>query len=69
MIQMPQQHPSTQSDAQANLIAVREARAIYQRVLAGWAMDSLELRRGGLDRPSFRSTGDTLPVTPARRAA
>jgi hypothetical protein len=63
-----QRHPPTTS-AQANINAVREARAIYQRVLAGWAMDVLELRRGGLDKPSLRCTGETLPVTPRRRAA
>lgn len=66
---MPEQHRKTRTDAHANLLAVREARAIYQRVLAGWAMDALELRRGGLDRPSIRCTGETLTVTPQRRAA
>jgi len=38
--------------------AVREARALYRRVLAGWAFDSLALRRVGLDRPSFRGWDD-----------
>lgn len=58
-----------QTNAQANIDAVREARAIYLRVLAGWAMDVLELRREGLDRPSLRCTGETLPMTPRRKAA
>ena len=66
---MNQQHNPNQSPAQANADAVREARAIYQRVLAGWAMDVLELRRGGLDRPSLRCTGHSMPMTPQRRAA
>lgn len=56
-------------DAQANDRAVREARAIYQRVLAGWAMDVMELRRGGLDKPSLRDQGRTLPMTPSKKAA
>jgi hypothetical protein len=32
------------------------ARRMYQRVLAGWAMDLLALRRAGLDRPGRRGT-------------
>jgi len=66
---MPEQHNTPRTNAQANREAVREARAIYQRVLAGWAMDVLELRRGGLDRPSLRFSGETLPMTPRRRRA
>jgi|GEM_PF-6414605 len=66
---MHERQNSTAADARANIDAVREARAIYQRVLAGWAMDVLELRREGLDRPSMRCTGETLPMTPRRRAA
>jgi hypothetical protein len=66
---MPEQQHNPQAETQANLLAVQEARAIYQRVLAGWAMDALELRRGGLDKPSFRSAGESLPVVPQRRAA
>ncbi len=66
---MDQQQHNASIDAQANDRAVREARAIYQRVLAGWAMDVLELRRGGLDKPSLRDHGHKLPMTPARKAA
>jgi len=66
---MHQQHQANPTHAKANTDAVREARAIYQRVLAGWAMDVLELRRGGLDRPSLRCTGETMPMTPCRKAA
>ena len=66
---MPERQRPKQIGALSNTDAVREARAIYQRVLAGWAMDVLELRRGGLDRPSLRSSGETLPMTPRRMAA
>lgn len=31
-----------------------QARAMYRRVLSGWAMDALTLRRKGLDRPCAR---------------
>lgn len=66
---MPEQQNTSPTLALSNTDAVREARAIYQRVLAGWAMDVLELRRGGLDRPSLRNSGETLPMTPQRKAA
>ena len=66
---MHQHNHANGTSAKANADAVREARAIYQRVLAGWAMDVLELRRGGLDRPSLRCAGETMPMTPHRRAA
>ena len=32
----------------------REVRAMFQRVLAAWAVDALSLRRRGLDRPCSR---------------
>lgn len=38
--------------------------AMYRRVLAGWAMDALSLRRRGLDRPSSRD--GLAPVGPGR---
>lgn len=31
--------------------AVDEARAMFRRTLSGWAMDVMELRRRGLNRP------------------
>lgn len=34
--------------------AVMDAKRMFQRMLSGWAMDVLELRRTGMDRPSFR---------------
>ncbi|MCB9846816.1 MAG: hypothetical protein H6814_00235 [Phycisphaeraceae bacterium] len=66
---MPRQRHINPTSAPANTEAVREARAIYHRVLTGWAHDVLTLRRDGLDRPSLRGWGDTLPVTPGRKAA
>lgn len=39
------------------------ARVMFERVLAGWAMDVLALRRRGLDSPSSR-TGSGRPVAP-----
>lgn len=30
------------------------ARRMFERVLTGWAMDVLSLRRRGLDRPGYR---------------
>jgi hypothetical protein len=47
------QHSSPQASAQA----------MFQRVITGWAMDALSLRRRGLDRPSERS-GTGLWLTP-----
>ena len=66
---MPDQQHTSTTNGPTNADAVREARAIYHRVLAGWAMDVLELRRGGLDKPSLRACGETLPMTPYRKAA
>jgi hypothetical protein len=42
-----------------------EAKVMFQRVVTGWAMDALSLRRRGLDRPSVRE-GTGLWVTPGR---
>lgn len=43
-----------------------EARRMYQRVLARWAMDVMSLRRAGLDSPCLRVEGPGVRV---RRAA
>ncbi|MEC9374431.1 MAG: hypothetical protein VYC34_11335 [Planctomycetota bacterium] len=53
-----------------NLEAARAeqmARAMFQRVLKGWAMDALALRQSGLDRPSVR--GAIAPASPWSAAA
>ncbi len=38
----------------AGRASIADARAMYRRAMAGWAMDALRLRRLGLDRPSGR---------------
>jgi hypothetical protein len=43
-------------------MAEAEARRLFQRVLAGWAMDVLALRRAGLDRPTWRPCIPRYPV-------
>lgn len=48
--------------------AEQEARQMFQRFLAGWAMDVLELRRRGLDRPVERR-GCPGVAAPMRRLA
>ncbi len=40
------------------------ARRMFERVLTGWAMDVLSLRRRGLDRPGYRLARGTPPATP-----
>jgi hypothetical protein len=40
------------------------ARQMYQRVLAGWAMDLLTLRRAGLDQPGRRGAWARGGVAP-----
>jgi hypothetical protein len=48
-------------------------RAMFQRVLAAWAVDALSLRRRGLDRPGSRGAAqpnghaERLSAAPARR--
>ena len=48
-------------------------RAMFQRVLAAWAIDALSLRRRGLDRPGSRGAAQAsdpagrLSAAPARR--
>ncbi len=37
------------------------ARAMFQRVLAAWAVDALSLRRRGLDRPCSRDGAGFAP--------
>ncbi len=57
--------------------ALLEARAMFQRILAPWAMDVLRLKAAGLDRPAHPDRTlpafDALPLRPAaaprRRAA
>jgi hypothetical protein len=39
-------------------------RALYRRYLSAWAMDLLELRRRGLDRPCMRDGAGAGPVSP-----
>lgn len=41
-------HTAVQFDARSDV------RAMFQRVLAAWAVDALSLRRRGLDRPCHR---------------
>lgn len=43
--------------------AERQARVMFERILTGWAMDVLALRRRGLDRPGSRP-GRGLPAAP-----
>lgn len=59
--------------------AVAAAHAMFNRVLAPWAMDLLALRKRGLDRPGSRPgrglfaadppRRDTLDFAPDRRSA
>ncbi len=42
----------------------RRVREMYGRVAAAWAMDMLELRRSGRDKPGFRPQRRLL-VTPS----
>lgn len=44
-----------------------EIRQMYQRFLAGWAMDSLALRSAGLDRPCPRGANVLVPAGPGSR--
>lgn len=37
---------------------------MFQRVLTGWAMDALSLRRRGLDRPSSREGAGLALIRP-----
>jgi hypothetical protein len=37
---------------------------MYRRYLSSWAMDVLELRRKGLDRPCTREGAGAGPVSP-----
>jgi len=42
-------------------IAEVEAKAMYRRVLAGWASDCLALRQAGLDRPGAAARREAPP--------
>jgi hypothetical protein len=44
-----------------------QAQSMFHRVVTGWAMDTLALRRQGLDRPSARE-GHGPGLTPGRVA-
>lgn len=50
--------------------AAIEARLMFQRMLTGWAMDVLTLRKQGLDAPSLRAPQDNFRMQqPIRDAA
>lgn len=42
-------------------------KAMFQRMLAGWATDVLALRKRGWDRPCLRLTGSSRRSTGTRR--
>lgn len=44
-----------------------EMRRMFNRTLSAWAMDVLELRRRGLDRPGVRTAEQ--PAAPWKQAA
>ncbi len=51
--------------------SVMNAKAMFQRVLSGWATDVLSLRRRGWDRPCLRlcrASGSAAPARLSRRA-
>jgi len=49
--------------------AFMNARAMFQRVLSGWATDVLALRRRGWDRPCMRLNAGAAPARRERRQA
>jgi hypothetical protein len=44
-----------------------KAQQMFQRVITGWAMDALSLRRRGLDRPGQRQGTGACTAPPAMR--
>ncbi len=44
---------------------VLRAREMFRRALSAWAMDTLALRRAGLDRPCVRARGRVLTARAA----
>ena len=48
--------------------AAQEARRMFHRFLAAWAMEVLALQRNGLDRPCVRDPWET-PAPTLRQAA
>lgn len=42
-------------DSGTRRLSSTEAKAMYQRTLNGWVMDTLRLGRSGLERPSARA--------------
>ncbi|MGD9693195.1 MAG: hypothetical protein AB7G17_10430 [Phycisphaerales bacterium] len=45
--------------------AVLRAREMFRRALSAWAMDTLALRRAGLDKPCVRTRGRALTARAA----
>lgn len=45
--------------------AIEPMQEMFQRVLTGWAMDALSLRRQGLDRPTSREGAGLALTRPA----
>jgi hypothetical protein len=43
-----------------------DVQAMFQRMLTGWAMDALSLRRRGLDRPCRRTCAGVAQAIPGR---
>jgi len=52
---LPMMVPPTPEEA---ALAVREAQRMFSRTLAAWAVDSLRLRRAGIDRAVWIETPD-----------
>ena len=54
--------------AAARRETLMNARAMFQRVLSGWATDVLALRRRGWDRPCLRLCSGAGCAAPQRRS-
>ena len=46
-----------------------DVQIMFQRMLTGWAMDALALRRRGLDRPGRRTCAGLAQPIPGRHQA
>lgn len=53
-----------QTDGLRTVDPCAEARVMFERVLAAWAMDVLSLRRRGLDRPGHRPAASLRLAAP-----
>ena len=53
----------------AHAAAVDDARRLFQRTLAGWAIDLLELRRSGRHEASWHGACNEPPESETRAAA